>query len=167
MELPIFIATARLDDQNSIRLNLLRKRYFPPHRNFLEAHATLFHRIPAEGLVALEKVVAEVAPRPFEIRLSRPYSLGRGVAIRIESSLLISLRNQLASALHADLSAQDKQPYAPHVTIQNKVTAEEARESLIEIRREWLPGVAQVEGIDLWEYLGGPWSHHDWLPFQS
>ncbi|WZP00576.1 2'-5' RNA ligase family protein [Isosphaeraceae bacterium EP7] len=166
MQPPSFVATLKLDDEALDRLNALRKQYFPPARNFLDAHVTLFHKLTAESLTILEGAVAEIAPRSFEVELARPYSLGRGVAIRIESECLLSIRNQLATRLHADLSAQDRQPYKPHVTIQNKVTAEEASKSLVAIGGEWNPGVARVEGIDLWEYLGGPWQHHGRLVFQ-
>ncbi|WP_165246679.1 2'-5' RNA ligase family protein [Paludisphaera soli] len=167
LEPPTFIATVKLDDESSRRLDRLRKRYFPPERNFLDAHVTLFHKLFAEGLTILEAEAAEADPRPFEVALSGPFSLGRGVAIRVESGELVALRRRLAARLVADLSAQDRQPYNPHVTIQNKVTAEEARETLAAVRREWIPSVARVEGIDVWEYLGGPWEHHARLPFRA
>ncbi len=166
MDSPTFVATVRLDDESSHRLNLLRRRYFPPHRNFIDAHVTLFHQLPPESLTILERAVAEATPQAFEVVLAGPFPLGRGVAIRVESGRLVSLRNELAARLHPYLSAQDRQPYRPHVTVQNKVTAEEAGECLAELRREWLPGVARVHGIDLWEYLGGPWQHHARLGFQ-
>jgi 2'-5' RNA ligase len=87
------------------------------------------------------------------------------VAIWVESPLLIALRDRLAAGLRDMLSAQDKQPFRPHVTIQNKVSTEEARRSLIRICRGWHPRSARVEGIDVWEYLGGPWSLHARIPF--
>ncbi|QEH34422.1 hypothetical protein OJF2_29610 [Aquisphaera giovannonii] len=165
MDSPTFVATVTLDIESARRLNALREAYFPPHRNVLDAHATLFHKLSAEAVATLEQAVAEASPQPFEVALPGPFSLGRGVAIRVESGQLVSLRNRLATRLHAELSAQDRQAYRPHVTIQNKVTAEEASRTLIDVRREWLPCVARVEGIDLWEYLGGPWQHHARLAF--
>lgn len=167
MEPPTFIATVRLDDDTSRRLNLLRRKYFPPDRNFLDAHVILFHKLSVEALFILENAVAEFALRTFEASVAGPFSLGRGVAIRVESNDLISLRKQLVARLNGELTAQDRQGYRPHVTIQNKVTAEDARECLIAVRTEWLPCVAEVEGIDLWEYLGGPWRHHARLVFQA
>jgi len=164
-ELPTFVATARLDDEASRILDRLRKAYFPPHRNFLEAHVTLFHKLSAESVAVLEGAAAESAPRAFEASLSGPFSLGRGVAIRVESEPLVALRRRLATLLLPDLSAQDRQPYRPHVTIQNKVTPEEAGRCLAEVRQAWLPMVARVEAIDLWEYRGGPWEHHAGLSF--
>ena len=35
MDSPTFVATVRLDDESLHRLNLLRRRYFPPHRDFI------------------------------------------------------------------------------------------------------------------------------------
>jgi 2'-5' RNA ligase len=164
---PTFVATARLDEESSRRLNLLRAKYFPPHRNFLDAHATLFHKLTAGALAVLESATAEAAPRAFEVALPGPFPLGRGVAIGIESERLVALRAHLMRRLFAELSPQDRQGYRPHVTIQNKVSAAEAAECLEEVRRLWTPSVARVEGIDLWEYQGGPWRRHARLPFPA
>ncbi|WP_435011439.1 2'-5' RNA ligase family protein [Tundrisphaera lichenicola] len=164
MENPTFVATARLDDETSSHLNLLRRRYFPSHRNFIDAHLTLFHALSPDAVTLLGRAAAETDRRAFEVVLPGPIPLGRGVAIRVESARLVSLRGDLARPL-TDLSAQDRQPYRPHVTVQNKVTAEEASACLAELRRDWLPRVARVEGMDLWEYLGGPWQHHSRIDF--
>ena len=165
MDLPTFVATAKLDDASSQLLDRLRKAYFPPHRNVVDAHVTLFHMLSADALGVLEAAVAEAALRAFEATLVGPFSLGRGVAIRVESPRLVELRAHLMRRLIAGLSPQDRQGYRPHATIQNKVTAREAAECLDEVRRAWIPSVARVEGIDLWEYRGGPWAHHARLAF--
>jgi hypothetical protein len=39
------ILTARIGDSDLQPLDLLRQRYFPPDRNFLRAHLTMFHRL--------------------------------------------------------------------------------------------------------------------------
>ncbi len=167
MDQPTFIVTARLDAESAAFLTSLRARYFPPDRNFLDAHVTLFHKLTASGLDVLDRAVVEADPRPIGARLASPYSLGRGVAIRVESGGLVALRGRLADRLHADLSAQDRQRYAPHATIQNKVTAGEAGRCLAEVREGWSARAARFEGIDLWEYLGGPWKHQALLPFRD
>ena len=61
----------------------LRTQHFPPERNYLAAHVTLFHAIPAqcESEVAglLKRLVAEFAP--VEAYLLGLMSLGRGTAL--------------------------------------------------------------------------------------
>ena len=164
---PTFVVTARLDDASSHAMDLLRKRYFPPGRNFIPAHLTLFHKLPIEGVEVLEQALGDRRPGPFDLEMTEPYSLGRGVAIRVVSGLLTGLRDELASRLDGYLSPQDRQPFRPHVTVQNKVSAEEARECLAELDRTWQPRRARVEAVDVWRYLDGPWSFHARLSLEE
>lgn len=55
------------------------------------------------------------------------------------------------------LTPQDRQKFQPHVTIQNKVTPEAARELLERLSDTWEPVTAQGRGLQLWRYRGGPW----------
>lgn len=41
------ILTLWLDDDAARHFNELRQRYFPRERNYLDAHLTLFHALPA------------------------------------------------------------------------------------------------------------------------
>ena len=40
------ILTAQLPDDMHARYTALRDAHFPPERNYLEAHVTLFHALP-------------------------------------------------------------------------------------------------------------------------
>jgi hypothetical protein len=84
--------------------------------------------------------------------------LGFGVAIRARSADLERLRNAAQAAMHGELSRQDGQPWKPHVTVQNRVSAETARklQRLLEDGFAERAGVAT--GLLVWEYLGGPWT---------
>lgn len=42
------IVTLALDEQAQARFDALRSRHFPPDRNVLDAHVTLFHALPGE-----------------------------------------------------------------------------------------------------------------------
>jgi hypothetical protein len=55
------------------------------------------------------------------------------------------------------LTPQDSARIAPHVTIQNKVSPDEARALLRELEGEFRPFTGTAEGLDLWHYRGGPW----------
>ena len=66
------------------------------------------------------------------------------------------MREALAADWRDRLTAQDRQGYRPHVTIQNKVTPAEARttqERLLDV----LPIAGELQGLRLWHYRGGPW----------
>jgi hypothetical protein len=70
----------------------------------------------------------------------------------------VTLRQALAREWRDWLTAQDSARIAPHVTIQNKVSVQEARALLLQLQSEFAPMTLRAEGVTLWRYLGGPWS---------
>lgn len=83
--------------------------------------------------------------------------LGRGVAIEVASAELQVLHDRLAACFDAWLKPQDRQRFRPHVTVQNKVSAQQARELFDSLAPEWEMPSGGSAGLLLWEYLGGPW----------
>jgi 2'-5' RNA ligase len=65
--------------------------------------------------------------KTLPLRFSRWRFLGRGSAIEIESAELNSLRDELKNKWNDWLTAQDRQKFQPHITVQNKVAPESAR----------------------------------------
>jgi 2'-5' RNA ligase superfamily len=155
------ILTALLPRDMQAWATALRTRHFPPERNYLEAHVTLFHALPAqcetEVAALLKRLAGEFAP--VEAQLLGLMSLGRGTALKLESPGLLRLRDGVADHLRGLLTAQDQHRPRLHVTIQNKVAPTEAKalqralEGTIEKRR------FAFRGLGLYRYLGGPWQH--------
>jgi 2'-5' RNA ligase len=154
------IVTAALDDGAFAWFDDLRRTHFPAHRNQVPAHLTLFHALPGEQeqrvLDTLEAACQALPPLPLDVR--GPWSLGRGVAYRIQSPELDRLRGNLASAFAPWLTRQDQASFRPHITVQNKVEPEEARRLLEALQMEFEPFHIFAEGLLLWRYLGGPWA---------
>ncbi len=135
----------------------MRQRYFPPERNQIPAHLTLFHTLPAPSEIGqVLKEVAEQQPR-FGLQVSGLRSLGRGVAYALTSPELLHLHREFSARFREHLSAQDKQKFQPHVVIQNKATGPHARELLAILQPAFRPFAVEAIGLDLWHYLGGPW----------
>ena len=65
------------------------------------------------------------------------------------------------------LTAQDRQKFQPHVTVQNKVQPAEARALFERLRADFSPWPAEGTGLDLWEYRGGPWGFVEGYPFKT
>ena len=153
------IVTLGMDDAAFALLDGLRRAHFPPERNFLPAHITLFHALPAaeEAQVRAQLQAACAASAPLPLLLDRIRSLGRGVALEVRSEALLQLRERLARGFAPWLNAQDRQGYRPHVTLQNKVAPEQARRLHQQLSQEWTPLRASGEALLLWRYLGGPW----------
>jgi hypothetical protein len=118
------ILTARFDEAAEAWLDALRRAHFPPERNVIPAHVTLFHALPGAELATITVVLeAEAGATPRSTaRLGPPRSLGRGVALGVQAPGLAQLRARLAMRWVAWLGPQDRQGWRPHATVQNKVT---------------------------------------------
>lgn len=163
------ILTLALDAKSQAYFNALRKEHFPPERNYLDAHLTLFHALPSEWLVALQDELTESASNTpaFSMQVSGLMSLGKGVAFSIESLYLKELHEKLRLRWLEHLSPQDRQKLRPHVTIQNKVLPEQARHLKVRLEKEFQIFEIVAEGFLLWEYLDGPWRLLKQFPFAT
>jgi hypothetical protein len=152
----IVTATFGADDHGW--LEGLRRRHFPPERNQVPAHLTLFHHLPpsldAELRDRLGAITAEPPPRAF---ISGVMDLGRGTAFRVESEQLEDIRAQLAAAFRGMLTPQDQAGWRPHVTVQNKVPRRDAADLQKQLQLGDFPRPLAIRGLTSWRYLGGPW----------
>ncbi|MCR0982274.1 2'-5' RNA ligase family protein [Roseomonas populi] len=167
MEPAPLILTLRFDAAAFARLDGLRRAHFPPERNHIPAHLTLFHALPGAGRTEIEENlrVACAGTPPMALRVTGPRPLGRGVALEVEAPALVALRRLLASHWREWLTPQDAGGFRPHVTVQNKVTPEAARGLLAELAAAFQPWEARAEGLLLWHYRGGPWEAAAEFPF--
>jgi 2'-5' RNA ligase len=160
------VVTLLLEESAQQRFDRLREQHFPPERNVLAAHVTLFHALPGEQLDAVRADLADAADRPaFDVAVTGVRFLGRGVAYALGSSEVAALRSGLVSAWQPWLTPQDRQKHAPHVTVQNKVAPAVARPLYERLLAEFVPYDVGARGLGLWRYLGGPWEPVDEFPF--
>ena len=137
----------------------LRTRHFPPERNYLEAHVTLFHALPSVCGDEIAGVCKELAREfaPVEAGLLGIMSLGRGTALKLQSDGMLRLRDGIADRFHGLLTQQDQQRPRLHVTIQNKVSGREAKALQARLEPEVEPRAFAFRGLALYRYRGGPW----------
>lgn len=154
-----FILTLRLDEASQDFFEKLRQAHFPPERNLIAAHLTLFHHLPESSDVLVTVGQAAKALQVFPVEVTGLRSLGRGVAYTLSSPVLLELHRLLVSSLEEYLIPQDRQRFMPHVVVQNKVSGEAARGLLHDLKCGFSPWTAHAHGLDLWQYLGGPWQH--------
>ncbi|MFO6448705.1 2'-5' RNA ligase family protein [Erythrobacter sp. NE805] len=168
-----FILTAVLPPDLQGFAEGLRRAHFPPQRNHLHAHVTLFHAFaPAlldELCALIPKLAAEFAAPQGAVK--GVMDLGKGTAIELEAPGLLNLRALIAEHFRGSLTAQDLHEPRPHVTIQNKVTKEEARAlqaSLPPVLAPWIArGPFALPALALHRYRGGPWEHIKTSPFRG
>ena len=154
-----FIVTAELPTDLFARADALRREHYPPERNQLSAHVTLFHALAPSLRDELRPLLARIAGQyaPPPARISGVMDLGRGTAIALDSPGMLAIRAQIADHFHGALTAQDAHPPRLHITVQNKVTPPEARA----LQRS-LAGTLETRpfaftGLALHLYRGGPW----------
>jgi hypothetical protein len=160
-----YILTAEIDDENFVWLDGLRREHFPPERNFLSAHLTLFHRLSSIQIARLRSL--HMTRAAIEVHFDRVISLGFGVAIHVRSAELERLRSEARTHMGGVLSRQDSQAWNPHVTIQNKVSAESAKKLKRSLEAELSLRRGAVSGLAVWEYLGGPWGLVERIAFSD
>lgn len=158
-----FILTAVLPPDLQGFAEGLRRAHFPPERNHLHAHVTLFHAFAPALLEELRDYLPGIAAEfaPPEGTVKGVMDLGKGTAIALEAPQLLALRALIAEHFRGSLTAQDLHEPRPHITIQNKVTKEEARALQASLAPVLAPWVARARfsfpALALWRYRGGPW----------
>ena len=158
-DLDPFILTAMLPRDLHAWATALRTEHFPPERNYLEAHVTLFHALPPhcgdEIGRTLKSLAAQTAPLPA--RLEGVMSLGRGTALKLTSPELLDLRHDIADRFHGMLTGQDQHAPRLHITVQNKVPSAQAKALQAELEPQVMPRDFAFRGLALYRYRGGPW----------
>ena len=94
---------------------------------------------------------------PVPARLEGVMKLGKGTALDISSPALLAMWDELANRFHGLLGPQDSHRPRLHITVQNKVSIEEAKALQAELAARILPSDFTFRGFELFAYRGGPW----------
>lgn len=161
------IVTLAFDEPSFRTFQSMRERHFPAHRNHIPAHLTLFHHLPGEEEHEVARVLREATRdvSPIALAVIGLRFLGYGCAYEIDAPALVGLRANLAERFRPWLTPQDAQGFRPHVTIQNKASAPEAKALFAELSAGFEPFEATGTGLLLWNYRGGPWEPAGRFPF--
>lgn len=148
----------------------LRKQYFPPRLNKLDAHLTLFHALPGTHLQdsilpTLSSVAA--ATSPFPILAAKPFRLNKGIAIGVPKTKGGDRARDIHSTLQESwkdfLSEQDgRGGVKVHYTVMNKVDDEGVvAKAFEEVQGSWRGNEGVAEGLSLFRYEKGYWVHFE------
>jgi hypothetical protein len=162
------IVTAELGRTDFAWLNELRRRHYPPERNRVPAHLTMFRTLPPSAESEIMQILRTMAARPAPTAfIAGVMDLGGGVALRIASDELDLLRAEMIDRLHGLLTPQDSSGWTPHVTIQNKVELRTARLLMRALGTEHIGRPLRISGLGLHRYLGGSWETVRAFPFTA
>lgn len=154
-----FIVTAELSPDMFAWSDRLRRTHYPPERNHVHAHVTLFHAFAPSLREELRRYLPGIAAEfaPPAARVIGLMDLGRGTAIELRSEAMLAIRAQIADHFHGALTEQDRHEPRLHITIQNKVSQEAARALQRTLAPTPEPREFRFPGLALHLYRGGPW----------
>ncbi len=162
------IVTAELGQGDFSWIEGLRRANYPPERNHVPAHLTMFHALPPSSESELRARLGRIVCRPPpSTTIAGLMDLGGGVAFRIVSPGLDEIRDELGEHLHGLLGAQDSGGWRPHITIQNKVPAKHARALIERLEAQFRPRSLAISGLGVHRYLDGPWERIATYPFRG
>ena len=164
---PLLI-TAELSDDVLAWADSLRRAHYPPERNRLRAHVTLFHALPPSAESEVRRLLGELArSAPPEARVSGIFNMGKGTAFDIDSPGMVALHGEIAERMHGLLTRQDAQQLRLHVTVQNKVTPEAARSLQVELAASFVERRFRFRGFGLYAWEDGLWRELRAFPFRG
>jgi hypothetical protein len=162
------IVTAELGSHDFAWLDQLRRAHYPPERNQVAVHLTIFHSLPPSARGELQSRLTKfAAAAPPKASIEGLMDLGGGVAFRVVSAELDRIREDLLNELHGLLGAQDFRGWRPHITIQNKVPPRESRMLAGALERGFSPRALSIAGLGIHCYMGGPWERVAIYPFRG
>ena len=159
MSSPPFIVTAEQPGEIFAYADALRRAHFPPERNHLAAHVTLFHAFAPSLREELPRELARCAGAyvPPAARIDGLMDLGGGTALSVRSSALLAVRAEIAERFFAMLTAQDRGGKRLHITVQNKTTRTAAKALQAELAPDLQTREFAFTGLGLHLYLGPHW----------
>ena len=152
------IVTADLAPDDFAWLEGLRRANYPAERNQVPVHLTMFQGLPPSAVDEVKQQLAlhAACPRP-QATIAGLMNLSGGVAFRVVSEELESIREAIADHFHGLLCAPDAAGWRPHITIQNKVPPRQAKALLDQLDSNFRPRPLGIAGLAVHRYRGGPW----------
>lgn len=162
------LVTARLPPDVFAWADALRRAHFPPERNKVRAHVTLFNSLPWRVEDEVRRMLARhAAAAPPSAEITGLMPLGGGTAFAIHCPALSAIHEEMVESLHGLLTMQDAGRRKLHVTVQNKVSGADAKALQAELARDFVPRKFAFAALDLHRYLGGHWEDAGSWPFRG
>ena len=155
-EVPL-VVTLKIDEHSQLFFNEKRIMFFPAHANYVDAHITLFHKLPSINLDIEIGMTQFAQHKKFDLLISDIILFETSVSYAIESPQLLNLHAEMQSKFDPYLILNDRKILKPHITIQNKVTTYKAQKTHVLLLKDFNPFVVKAIGFTSWYYLKGYW----------
>lgn len=180
-EQTVYVLTLTTTPSLTDPLTALRRSHFPRRLDRHPAHLTLFHALPGSEARLITAALEEVCAAQGTLKLATGgvFRMRRGVGINVAdargggggggSQAARRLHRELQRRWWGFLSEQDRRPWRPHWTVQNKAADEGAVDAAMEDVRERFRGAEGLAtGCALWRYeKGGTWAFERGFDFDG
>jgi hypothetical protein len=163
------ILTAKMGDQDFAYTNRLRRQFYPAERNQVPAHITLFRHLPGHAEAEITGLMRDITAqlRAPKAMLADILKLSGGVALLVESEELRAIRAAIAEHFHGLLTQQDQGHPRMHITIQNKVKTDLAKQCYAAVLEGFQPRPLAIIGLQSHRYDGGAWEDLSAMRFRG
>ena len=151
------VITLKIDESAQKFFDAERKKYFPAYCNYVDAHITLFHKLPSNN-IEIENIIEKFAKtKSFKIDITNIVLQENGVVYEIKCKELLQLHKAMQEDLARFLIRNDRKKLWPHITIQSKATNYKAFKTHAELLKKFKPLNANAIGFSCWYYVKGYW----------
>jgi 2'-5' RNA ligase superfamily len=151
------IITLKIDDVSQSFFNEKRKQHYPAYANFVEAHITLFHKLPSDKNIVYDTLNEISKTNIFEMQIADIKNIENFVAYDIASTTLLNIHAKMQTAFLNMLNEKDKEKLWPHITVHNKATVYKAFKTHEKLLLDFKPFNITAIGFTTWYYAKKAW----------
>jgi 2'-5' RNA ligase superfamily len=151
------IITLKIDDVSQVFFNEKRKQYYPAYANFVDAHITLFHKLPSDKNIVYETLNRLCNTKAFNMQVVGIKNIENFVAYDITSPTLQNIHVEMQKTFANMLNEKDKEVLWPHITVHNKATVYKAFKTHEKLLVDFKPFSITAVGFTTWFYAKKQW----------
>jgi 2'-5' RNA ligase superfamily len=161
------IITLKIDDVSQAYFNEKRKQHYPAYANFVDAHITLFHKLPSDKNIVYDTLQQLCNTKAFDIQVEGIKSIDNFVAYEISSSTLQAMHVAMQAIFANMLNEKDREILWPHITVHNKATVFKALKTHEKLLVDFSPFNITAIGFTTWLYAKKEWIKEDDYLFET
>jgi 2'-5' RNA ligase superfamily len=155
------IITLKMDDVSQAYFNEKRKQYYPAYANFVDAHISLFHKLPSDKNIVYDTLNQLCNTNEFDMQIVGIKNIDNFVAYDIVSPALQNIHATMQATYANMLNEKDREILWPHITIHNKATVYKAFKIHEKLLADFKPFCITAIGLTTWFYAKKQWTKKD------
>jgi 2'-5' RNA ligase superfamily len=151
------IITLKIDETSQTFFNEKRKQHYPAYANFVDAHITLFHKLPSDKEVVYDTLRQVSKTNTFGMQVGSIKNIENFVAYDVASPTLQNIHVEMQTAFANMLHEKDKEILWPHITVHNKATVYRAFKTHEKLLETFKLFTITAIGFTTWFYAKKEW----------